>query len=49
MNPRFVLANEKSATKGSPVMNDSYGWMGGGMWLWTVACVPGVGLHGSEE
>ena len=23
--------------KGNPMMNGSYGWMGGGMWFWGLA------------
>jgi uncharacterized membrane protein len=25
-------------------MNHTYGWMGGGMWIWTVICVLVVAL-----
>jgi uncharacterized membrane protein len=34
------LASENSATEGTFfMMNNSYGWMGGGMWVWTLICV----------
>jgi uncharacterized membrane protein len=40
----FSLGCEKNAAKRDFMMNDAYGWMGGGMWVWTVICILAVVL-----